>query len=145
MTTTPRPDPFKNFRFKVEISGEILGYFTECSGLSSKVSVIEFRQGGDPKTVFKLPGQTSYTDITLKWGLTTSRDLYDWHKMAFEGNVERKGGAVIIFDDAGNVAARWEFKEAWPSQWTGPALNAKSNEVAIETLVLTCESVERSV
>ena len=144
MTTTTRPDPYKNFRFKIELGGVIMGWFTECTGLSSKVAVIEYREGGNPKAVYKLPGQTSYADITLKWGLTNSREMYDWHAKAFEGNVERKSGAIIIFGDDGSEAARWDFTDAWPSVWNGPTLNAKSNEVAIESLVLTCEKVERS-
>jgi len=144
MATEGRPDPYKNFRFQIELGGVIMGWFTECSGLSSKVATIEYREGGNPKTVYKLPGQTTYSDITLKWGLTATREMYDWHAKAFEGNVERKSGSIIILADDGSEAARWNFSEAWPTTWTGPTLNAKSNDVAVETLVLTCEKVERS-
>ena len=139
-----RPDPYKNFRFQIELGGTIMGWFTECSGLSSKVATIEYREGGNPKTVYKLPGQTSYTDITLKWGLSDSTYMYEWHSKAFEGAVERRSGSIIILGDDGAEVARWNFTDAWPTTWNGPALNAKSNEVAIETMVLTCEKIERT-
>jgi phage tail-like protein len=38
---------------------------------------------------------------------------------------------------------RWNFKNAWPCKYEGPKLNAKGNEVAIETLELACEWIER--
>jgi len=130
--------------FKIELDGVIMGWFTECSGLSSRVTTIEYREGGNPRAVYKLPGQTSYSDITLRWGLTNSMEMYEWHAKAFEGNVERKSGAIIVFADDGSEAARWDFTDAWPTVWNGPALNARTNEVAIETIVLTCETVERT-
>ena len=139
-----RVDPFKNFRFKVEIHGMIQAGFSECSGLSSKVAAIEYREGGDHKRVYKLPGQTSYSDITLKWGLTNSNELYDWHIKAFNGHVDRKNGSVVILGDDEEEVARWDFTQAWPTSWTGPTLNAKDNMVAIETLVLVCETIIRS-
>jgi phage tail-like protein len=39
---------------------------------------------------------------------------------------------------------RWNFVKAWPAKWTGPSLSAKSNDVAIETLELAHEGLERA-
>ncbi|NLT57989.1 MAG: phage tail protein [Clostridiales bacterium] len=139
-----RTDPYKNFRFLVEIDGIVQAGFTDCTGLSSKIAVIEYREGGNPTSVRKLPGQTSYPDITLKWGLTDSSELYDWHLNAIQGNIKRKNGSIIILGDDGEEKVRWNFFEAWPPVWSGPALNAKASDVAIEQMTLTCERVERS-
>jgi hypothetical protein len=92
MATGVRVDPYKDFRFLVEIDGIVQAGFSECSGFGSDVEVVDYREGGDSATVRKLPGKTSYPDITLKWGLTDSRDLYDWHRAAVNGAVERKNG-----------------------------------------------------
>ena len=66
-----RVDPYRAFNFLIEIDGIAQASFTECTGLESTTEIIENREGGDNTTVRKLPGKTSYTDITLKWGLTT--------------------------------------------------------------------------
>ena len=138
-----RTDPYKNFRFLVEIDGVIKAGFSDCSGLGSKVATVEYREGGDPPSVRKLPGQTSYPDITLKWGLTDSSEMYDWHMKAIQGFVERKNCSIIILGDDGEEKVRWNFFDAWPVSWTGPTLNAKGNDIAIESMTITSERVER--
>jgi len=145
MAGTTRPqDPFKGYKFILEIDGISQAGFSDCSGLGSHINVIEYREGGDNITVRKLPGQVSYPDITLKWGLTTSAELYDWHMAGVTGQVQRKSGSVIQQDDTGNEQVRWNFFNAWPSKWDGPTFNAKGNEVSIETLTLSCEQVQRA-
>jgi phage tail-like protein len=144
MATGDRVDPFKDFRFLVEIDGVVQAGFSECSGFGSDVEVVEYREGGDTSTVRKLPGKTSYPDISLKWGLTDSRELYDLHLAAVNGAVERRNGSIILQNDLGEESVRWNFFEAWPSKWAGPALNATGNAVAIETLTFSCERVERA-
>lgn len=138
-----RVDPYKNFRFLVEIDGIVQAGFTDCSGFGSNVEVIEYREGGDAASVRKLPGKTSYPDLTLKWGITNSRELYDWHLAAVNGQIQRKNGSIILQDDTGQERLRWNFFSAWPSKWDGPDFSAKGNDVAIDTLTVSCERVER--
>jgi len=138
-----RVDPYKNFLFLVEIDGITQASFADCSGFSSHVEVVEYREGGDPNTVRKLPGKTSYPDITLKRGLTNSSELYDWHRTAVEGQIQRKNGSVVVLDDTLAEQVRWNFAGAWISKWEGPALTAKGNDVAIETLTISCESLKK--
>jgi len=144
MANGQRIDPYKNFRYLVEIEGIVQAGFSEASGFGSDVEVVEYREGGDTPTVRKLPGKTSYPDISLKWGVTDSRDLYDWHKTVLDGEIERKSGSILLLDDLGEEMVRWNFFEAWPSKWEGPSFNATGNEVAIETLTVSCERLERA-
>lgn len=137
-------DPYKGFRFRVEIHGIQQAGFTECSSVGSHIEVVEYREGGDVASVRKLTGKTSYPDITLKWGMTDSQDLYAWHLQTVQGNVQRQDGSVVQLDDTGNEKLRWNFYKAWPSKWDGPAYSAKGNDVSIETLTLTCERVEKA-
>ena len=143
--TGQRVDPFRGFNFLVEIDGIAQASFIECSGLSSTTEVIENREGGDNTTVRKLPGKTTYADISLKWGLTPSRLLWDWRQQIVDGQVIRKNGSIVVFDLA-NAAevARWHFFQAWPTKWDGPAFNARGNEIAIDTLVLAHEGLTRA-
>jgi phage tail-like protein len=139
-----RQDPYKNYRFRLEIDGIQQAGFSECSGLSSEVQVVEYREGGESTEVRKLPGMAKCSDINLKWGLTDSRELYDWHLSAVNGQVQRKNGSVVILDDLGQEKMRWNFFSAWPSKYTVPDLNAKGNEVAIATMTVVCERLQRA-
>jgi len=112
MATAQRVDPYKTFRFLVEIDGITQAGFSDCSGFGSNVEVVEYREGGDSATVRKLPGKVSYPDITLKWGVTDSRELYDWHRAAVNGEIQRKNGSVILQDDRGQEKTRWNFLNA---------------------------------
>jgi phage tail-like protein len=144
MPAGQRIDPLRDFRFLVEIDGIQQGAFTECSGLGSEVHVTEYRSGNEATATRKLPGRVSYPNIVLKWGVTKSRELYDWHLQVIQGNIQRKNGSVILLDEAGQESVRWNFFNAWPSRWEGPTLNAMSNGVAIESLTLTCERQEQT-
>ena len=137
-----RVDPYGNFNFRVEIDGVSFAGFAECTGLSSSVDVIEYREGGD-QTIRKLPGLRKFSDITLKRGITGSNELQSWHANVLNGIPDRRNGAVILLDDAMQPVVRWKFFNAFPRKWEGPDLNAKGNDVAIETLTLSCERLER--
>jgi len=144
MATAQRVDPYKNFKFLVEIDKIVQAGFLECSSFGSAVEVIEYREGGEVSSVRKLPGKVSYPDINLKWGVTDSRELYDWHLAAVNGAVDRRNGSIILQDDLGNEKVRWNFFNAWPSKYDGPDFNAKGNDLAIDTLTLSCEKMVRA-
>jgi phage tail-like protein len=142
-----RVDAQRNFNFLVEFEGGIAqASFLECSGFGATTEVIETREGGDNVTVHKLPGKTTYSDITLKWGVTNSNELWLWRQRIIGGEIDRRSGSIVIFDLANqHEVARWNFVNAWPSRWDGPSLNARGpGEIAVETLVLTHEGVTRA-
>ena len=146
MTATgARVDPYRNFNFLVELDGVAQASFQECNGLEATTEVIETREGGDNTTVRKLPGKTTYSDITLKWGLTDSAELWTWRNQVIQGDVKRKNGSIVMYDLQNNrEVVRYNFVNAWPTKWDGPSLNARGSEVAVETLVLAHEGVARA-
>jgi phage tail-like protein len=113
------------------------------SGFDSTIDVIEHREGGENTTVRKLPGLTKYANISLKWGITDDRQLYQWHRAAVEGDVQRKNGSIVGLDRRGNEVLRWNFFNAWPSKYDAPDFSAEGSDVAIETLELAHEGLER--
>ncbi|GJG89714.1 phage tail protein [Gemmatimonadetes bacterium T265] len=144
MGTAVRIDPYFNFNFLVEIDGIARAAFHEVSGFDSTVDVIEHREGGNNLTPYKLPGVTKYSNIVLKWGMTDDAQLYQWHRDVVRGTVRRRNGSIVLLDRGGQEVARWNFFNAWPSKWDGPDFNAEGNDVAIETLELAHEGVERA-
>ncbi|MFZ2162587.1 MAG: phage tail protein [Sideroxyarcus sp.] len=140
-----RVDPYRNFNFIVEIDGIKQAGFSDCSGFGANTDPIEYREGGENTTVRKLPGVTKYPNITLKWGLTDSRELYDWYNNIVKGKVVRKTGSIVLYDlDGITEKVRWNFVNAWPTKWDGPDFSAKANDISIETLELAHEGIERA-
>ena len=146
MANGQRVDPFNNFNFLVEIDGITRAAFQEASGFDSAIDVIEHREGGENTTVRKLPGMTKYSNVTLKWGTAPDTDLYDWHRQWVTGDpaATRRNGSIVLLDRQGQEQIRWNFFNAWPAKWTGPSFNAEGNDVAIETLELAHEGLERA-
>ena len=92
----------------------------------------------------KLPGQTKYSNLVLKRGVTDDRQLWQWHQDTADGRLERKHGSIVLRDRAGKEKARWNFFDAWITKWTGPDFKAEASDLAIETLELAHERVERA-
>ena len=136
-------DPYYQFNFLVEIDGITRAGFHECTGFDSTIDVIEHREGGENTTLRKLPGLTKYSNIVLKWGMTDDMELYDWHRRVIQGATERKNGSILLLDRRGEEVARWNFVRAWPTKWDGPDLSSEGTDIAIETLELAHEGVER--
>lgn len=146
MPAGERKDPYKNFRFLVEIDGIVQAGFREVTIPDTTQDPIEYREGGEPPTVRKLPGLVKYGNVSLKWGITDTLDLYNWRKLVEQGKTKdaRRNIAIILMDEEGSSAARWEFSEAWPSKYDAPDLNATGNEIAIETLDIVHEGMQRT-
>lgn len=141
-----RKDPYRQFRFLLEIDGIVQAGFSEVTIPDTTSEPIEYREGNESTTVRKLPGLTKYGNVTLKWGITDSLELYEnWRKPVEDGKMAdaRKNVAIILMDEEGSPAARWEFVEAWPSKYDAPDLNAKGTDVAVETLEVVHEGMKR--
>jgi phage tail-like protein len=142
-----REDPLVSFHFMIDVQGEITGYFTEVSGLGSESEIIEQKVVNDKgiEIVKKIPGRLKWGDITLKRGITSSLDMWNWRKKVEEGKVSeaRKNGSIVMFDQELQEKARWNFVNGWPTKITGPAPKTDSNELGIEELTIAHELITR--
>jgi len=138
-----------NLRWYLEIDGITEGVFREVTGLDSETEVIEHRHTGKGGNLIvnKVPGATKFTNITLKRGLTDDRKLYDWRKAIEQGQIDgnRKNGSITLYAPNGDVVAKFTFRKAWPCKMQGPGLDATKNELAIESMELAHEGLERQV
>ena len=142
--TGNRTDPYRAYNFKLEIQGVTEGHFTECSGMAVKVNSIAYREAGAGQVVHRLPGPVDYAEITLRYGLTTSTQLWQWFQSAVKGTVERRNVSIIMLGDDGSTPVlQWNLINAWPAAWHGALLDALGREAAIESLTLVFETLER--
>jgi phage tail-like protein len=135
--------PYRAMNFRVEIDGIAAAVFSECSGLESSIDVVDYREGSDSSlSVRKLAGLRKYPNITLKRGITADKELYNWHRKILNGEMDRRNGSIILLDDQRTEVLRWNFWNGWICKYEGPVLNAKSSEVAIETIEICHEGLQ---
>jgi phage tail-like protein len=138
-------DPYRAYQFKVMIQGVAAGHFTECSGLGATVEPIAFREAGNNQVEHRIPGQVRYQPVTLKYGLTSSHELFDWFMTAVHGNPTRKNVSILLLDSSGATEVmRWNLISAWISSWRGAVLDALTQEIAIESVTIVFESLQRA-
>jgi len=130
-------DPMLSHRFAVEISGIQQALFTECTGLQATTDVFEYKEGGANGFTHKLPGRTSFSNITLKWGTAASSQLSEWYSeliTAGSAAALRKDISILVYDAEGNQVARWNLNQAFPVKWSGPSFDPAKNDVAIQSI-----------
>ena len=129
------PDPFLVYKFWIEIDNIIVGQFQECSGLRMERTVETIEEGGVNDHVHLLPGRNKYSNITLKNGLVSSDELWNWYQQGlFDAKVNRVNFSILLRDVQGDVAKRWNVIQGFPIKWEGPTFTTDSNQVAVETL-----------
>ena len=142
-------------RFYFEADGIAEKQILEVSGLSveSPVAgdggVLGSGKGG-VKNRQATPTNEKFTNVTVKVVATTDKDLYIWYKDCntndggssdWAGN--RRAASVSAYDQAGNMQARWEIKQSYPSKYEGPQFTAGDNNMANETIEVVHEGIER--
>lgn len=142
----------------------IFGSFSEASGLNAEMETEEYREGGNNTGPHKFIKWGKYPNLVFKRGITMNPDIWDWYYTILykTKNPVRKNGVVLLTDRGSGISslfggptplglpgldrlpiAIWFFRNALPEKLQGPSLNAKSNEIAIETLELAHEGIYR--
>lgn len=142
----------------------LFGTFSEVSGLNAEMEVEEYREGGSNTGPHKFVKWGRYPNLVFKRGVTINADLWDWYYTILykTKNPARKNGLILLTDRGGGASAlaggptslglpgidrlpvaMWFFRNALPERLQGPGLNARSNEIAIETLELAHEGLYR--
>ncbi len=130
-------DPIFSFHFKLEIGGITFAHFQEVSGLNYETEVFPFREGGVNEYEHKLMGQAKFTNLVIKNGMTTSRDLWNWRMQAINNrSAARKKSDVSIAlrGLGGKDIQRWQIFGAWPCKWEGPQFNSTQSALAFEKI-----------
>ena len=118
-----------------------LGGFSECSGLEMSMDVHEYPEGGQQGYVHQFPTRVRWSHITLQKGIGAGTGLWDWHYGFAEGRGRRRDGVIALLNDLMLPNNIWYFHRGLPVRYSGPALNAQENRVAIESIEIAHEGV----
>jgi phage tail-like protein len=146
MASAQKPRPTNHFR--LQIGGrEAVGQFREVSGLDSEQEIVEQKEvdsNGNPWTK-KVPGNVKWSNVELKRGIDVDKALWEWrYQVETEGpDAARTDCTLELIDYDGSAIATYTILQAWPSKYTGAAMNAGSNEVAVEAMTICHEGFKR--
>jgi phage tail-like protein len=146
-----RERPYGQFNFRVEIDGgpdasSARAAFQEVTGLGMEITVAEYRGGNfRDNAVQKITGTYKVPDVTLKRGVLGDLEtLYNWINQVRGGSQAalRTVSIQLQSEDHTQVVQEWKLTNARPIKYTGPSLNGKGTDVAVEELVLACERID---
>lgn len=145
-TERPNKNPYSAFNFIVEINGAQIAAFQEVTGLDSENTPIEYREGADRiNSVRKLTGLEKQSNVTLKRGIGGNLELWNWRKEVRDGGTvfpPVRDVVIQLQDEKHENVYKWKLTNAWCTKLSGPQLNAKANEIAIETMELACDRID---
>ena len=144
----PAARPFTNFNFSVEIHVEGVAQqvcdaaFAECDGLEMTMDVKTIREGGNNGKEIRLTGGFKYGQVTMKRGMTSNFELWDWFNLMLTNPSLRGEAQVVLYaNDGQTVRARFLLSRCLPVKLKSPPLNAKDGGIAIEELQLAYETL----
>jgi phage tail-like protein len=155
-----RLDPYKNFKFRVKWDNRYVAGISKVGALKRTTQVVKHRDGGDPSTSHKSPGQTDFDAITLERGVTHDTEFEQWANKVWDYNNAqaatpdkevslqdfRKDVIVDVFNEAGQKVLSYHVFRCWVSEFQAmPDLDSNSNAVAIQHIKLENEGWIRDV
>jgi phage tail-like protein len=138
-----RADPFRGFRYLVEMDGLVSGGFARIKGLSRELKYESYREGGMNDYEHKLVTGVIYPVVVLERGLAQD-DLWKWALAAADGDVQRKTVFVRMQDEAGEKAWAWQIEAAIPVKWSCSDVDATSSSVMMESLELAHHGLRKA-
>lgn len=140
--------PFTSFNFSVEINrgqeGAALvdAAFAECDGLEMSMEVKTIREGGSNDRQIRLNGPVSYGTLSLKRGMTSNFDLWQWFRDSIDDPTLRADVEVVLLaPDGEEERARFALTRCVPTKIKSPALNARDGQIAVEELQVAYETL----
>lgn len=148
-------DPYRTSKFEVVIDGFDRGMFVTVSGLKHSIESIEYREGGENETPHKVPGQSTFDDVTFTRGTKLDGDFITWIDQIFnmddadgfhgEDDGWRKTITLYLRSKSGQRVKKWVLLNAWPKEVSYSDLDASANEIMIETLIIAHEGMSSYV
>ena len=142
---------------KLQGSNDLIdGFFMECRGFKRTQQAIEIaevtaqRWGSKPAERgrvirTKLPSNAKSDNLTLRYGMTISPTMWKWFQAVEQGHWAKqfRNGDLTIYNQGGDIHARFRFLGAWPISYKIADTKAGENDFQIEELDLAIDEFLR--
>lgn len=134
MALGEQSDPLAGFRFGVELEGLVVGWFTDCGGLTVERGVLPYEEGGVNEYIHQLPKPITHTNITLERGIS-DLSLWEWFQQGlYDGKVTRRNVSIVLYGGDYVEVRRWNLTNAYPVKWSGSTLQSDGDRVVVESI-----------
>jgi phage tail-like protein len=149
---THRFDPYKSFKFRVKWDGRYVAGVSKVTALKRSTEPVSHREGGDPSTPRVSPSSWKSEPVTLERGVTHDLDFEAWANLVYSTDGDaaislrnfRKDVIIELLNEQGVKVKAYNVYRCWVSEYTTlPDLDANTNAIAIESMVLQNEGWER--
>lgn len=142
---TAHPEPFKSFRFLVEVEGggkAVMAAFTQFSGVKMRVETVQARAGAENRGVKdNVPATTSFENVTFTKGVIGDNEFLDWILASAPGAANGPTGKnkyrtinVIALDEKGNRGVTWSLSNALPVAYELAPMDSSQSAVLSESI-----------
>jgi len=152
MTAPTFAESFRTHEFVVEIEGIASPGITKVTGLSEgEIEALDQPDGGAQHVHKISSGVIKYGDITLERhmdGTKSDQDFADWFKQMFSldgtgpGSRLRRNGSIVKKQFKAEIM-RFAFEGAWIKSSKFSDLDAKTDGLFMQTIVLAVETLRR--
>lgn len=136
-------------RFRVVVQDCDLGYWATCRGLLVDFTNDKIKEGGNYDSVTIIPERVMYTTITLTRAMNSTdsaavqgwlqRVVREWYSDSGDGGYSDHTAQITLLDAHQGSVVTWNLRNVYPRRWRGPDLDARTGNVAVETLELEHE------
>jgi phage tail-like protein len=133
------------FRFVLEVDSESIASFKKVEGFGREIKVITNKSVNEKgkMVITNLPGPVEWEQITLEMPLENSKTMAEWAKKAEQGDPSAlRNGSIVMYDAQGTEVKRWNFEGGWLAKISYSALDASSEEVAVQTLKIAHQGIQ---
>jgi phage tail-like protein len=133
-------------RFSITIDGSEIATFSELTGITTSVDVVDFIESSDKEVVMrKLPGKRNPPTVVLKRGKNNSMELWAWHEAVLQGNMAaaRRSCSLVMYNVDGKPVALYHLEDAWPAKIEIGGQKAGARELLMESVTHTCTHIQR--
>jgi phage tail-like protein len=120
--------------------------FAECDGLDMTMQHKTVESGGVNDRQQHLIGPVTYSQVTLKRGMTSNLQLWNWFAQGtVPGSVLTAQGQITLWDPAGKPAIQFTLTGCLPVRMRAPSFNAQNGLVAVEEFSMVYERLTVSM
>ncbi len=116
---TQRADPYRNFKFRVKWDGTVVAGVERVSALRRVTDIVEYREGGAPDAIQRMPGRVTWEPSALERSLGGDTRFEDWAAAVSPGGATgwRKDVRIEILDHAGRLFLAYDVYGCWPTAY----------------------------
>lgn len=121
--------------------------FTEISGLDVEIETETIIEGGENTSSHRVPSKIKHSNLVCKRVLVplTCSMLSLWMEATISSYIKVVPYDVLVYLMNGNgvPVVSWGLTGVYPVKWSYGALDARKNEVAIETMEFAYSTIRR--